>query len=123
MNPVAKEPEPKRGPNVRVKPFGYFGAFAKVTRRQGGTLGGRYRSNGYSPKYQSERRTLLRYIKTKANPRQTIANTREDESSIAGFPSQPKLSINIPIPNCPTITATVATAVPTTGTAPTMTIM
>ena len=48
MNPAAKEPEPKRGPNVRVKPFGYFGAFAKVTRRQGGTLSGRYRSNGYS---------------------------------------------------------------------------
>ena len=47
MNLAAKEPEPKRGPNVRVKPFGYFGAFAKVTRRQGGTLGGRYSSNGY----------------------------------------------------------------------------
>jgi hypothetical protein len=47
MNPAAKEPEPKRGPNVRVKPFGYFGAFAKVTRRQGGTLSRRYRSNGY----------------------------------------------------------------------------
>ena len=47
MNPAAKEPEPKRGPNVRVKPFGYFGAFAKVTRRKGGTLSSRYRSNGY----------------------------------------------------------------------------
>ena len=48
MNPAAKEPEPKRGPNVRVKPFGYFGAFAKVTRRKGGTVISNTRSNGNS---------------------------------------------------------------------------
>ncbi|CAN2972971.1 hypothetical protein METHPM2_2280002 [Pseudomonas sp. PM2] len=28
-------------------PFGYFWVLPKVTRRQGGTLSGRYRSNGY----------------------------------------------------------------------------
>jgi hypothetical protein len=62
-------------------------------------------------------------MNTRANPKSPIASTRLPDNSIAGFPSQPKLSISIPIPNCPTITATVATAVPTRGTAPTITIM
>ena len=41
--------EPKRGAEWWGKsPFGYFwGSFPKVTRRQGGTLSGRCRSNGY----------------------------------------------------------------------------
>ncbi|MCO7629762.1 hypothetical protein NJC08_25370, partial [Pseudomonas fluorescens] len=60
MNPAAKEPEPKRGPNVRVKPFGLpFRRLEKVTRRKGETLGGHYRSNGYSqstPKVWSAQR-------------------------------------------------------------------
>ncbi len=39
---------------VGQEPFGYFGlgrhsGFSKVTRRQGGTLGGRYLNNGYVP--------------------------------------------------------------------------
>ena len=40
-------PSLSEGPYVRGETFGYFGAFAKVTRRKGGTLGGRYRRNGY----------------------------------------------------------------------------
>ena len=68
-------------------------------------------------------RVLLRYMNSNASARHTIASNRLLDNSIAGLPSQPKLSINIPMPNCPTITATVATAVPTRGTAPTMTIM
>ncbi len=35
------------GPDAWGETFGYFGAFAKVTRRKGGTIGGRYRRNGY----------------------------------------------------------------------------
>ncbi len=36
INPAAKEPEPKRGPNVRVKPFRLpFRRLEKVTRRKG----------------------------------------------------------------------------------------
>ncbi|MNN91590.1 hypothetical protein D3C81_2097220 [compost metagenome] len=62
-------------------------------------------------------------MNTRANPSSTIANTRLPDNSIGGLPSQPKLSISMPIPSCPTMTATVATAVPTRGTAPTMTIM
>src|SRR5476649_269506 len=72
---------------------------------------------------QSARRVLLRYMNTSASARQSIATIRLPDSSIAGLPSQPKLSISMPMPNCPTITATVATAVPTMGTAPTITIM
>jgi len=48
MNPVTKEPEPKRGPNAGAKTFGYFGAFAKVTRRKGETASRNTRSNGYA---------------------------------------------------------------------------
>jgi hypothetical protein len=52
MKPGAKEPRaPASGPNVRVKPFGLpFRRLEKVTRRKGGTLSSRYRSNGYTPK-------------------------------------------------------------------------
>jgi len=46
MNPATKEPEPKRGPNAGAKPFGYFGAFAKVTRRKGETASRNPQSNG-----------------------------------------------------------------------------
>jgi hypothetical protein len=48
MKPGAKEPRaPASGPNVRTKPFGLpFRRLEKVTRRKGGTLSGRYRSNG-----------------------------------------------------------------------------
>ena len=35
-------------PNGGAKAFGYFALF-KVTRRKGGTLSSRYRSNGYVP--------------------------------------------------------------------------
>jgi hypothetical protein len=37
------------GPDAWGETFGYFGAFAKVTRRKGETLSGRYRRNGYVP--------------------------------------------------------------------------
>jgi hypothetical protein len=40
-------PSLSEGPYVRGETFGYFGAFAKVTRCKSGTLSGRYRSNGY----------------------------------------------------------------------------
>ena len=51
MNPVAKEPEPKRGPNVRVKPFGLpFRRLEKVTRRKGGTVISNTRRNGSTPR-------------------------------------------------------------------------
>ena len=49
MNPAAKEPEPKRGPNAGAQPFGYFLASEKVTRRKGETASRSTRSNGYSP--------------------------------------------------------------------------
>ena len=50
MNPGAKEPEPRRGPNVRAQTFWLLlGRLPKVTRRKGGTIGSRYRSNGYTP--------------------------------------------------------------------------
>ena len=42
-------------PNAGAQTFGYFGAFAKVTRRKGGTISGRYRSNGYTPKKTDSR--------------------------------------------------------------------
>jgi hypothetical protein len=48
MNPAAKEPEARA--ERQGKPLVTFGAFAKVTRRKGGTLSGRYRSNGSTPK-------------------------------------------------------------------------
>jgi hypothetical protein len=35
------------GPYVRGETFGYFGAFAKVTRCKSGTISRRYRRNGY----------------------------------------------------------------------------
>ncbi|CAN1604092.1 transposase [Pseudomonas mediterranea] len=35
-------------PSGGAQTFGYFGAFAKVTRRKGGITSGRYRSNGYT---------------------------------------------------------------------------
>ena len=63
MNPAAKEPEPKRGPYAGAKTFGYFGAFAKVTRRKGETLSSRYRSNGYVHKSK--------------NPNQKIQNKKK----------------------------------------------
>ena len=50
MNPAAKEPEPKRGPNAGAKPFGYFLASEKVTRRKGETASRNTKKNGYSPK-------------------------------------------------------------------------
>jgi hypothetical protein len=40
-------PSLSEGPDARGETFGYFGAFAKVTRRKGGTISGRYRRNGY----------------------------------------------------------------------------
>ncbi|BBP71758.1 hypothetical protein PHLH6_37620 [Pseudomonas sp. Seg1] len=47
MNPGAKEPEPQRGPYVRVKPFWLlFRRLEKVTRRKGGTLISHTHSNG-----------------------------------------------------------------------------
>ena len=49
MNPATKEPEPRRGPYAGAKTFGYFGAFAKVTRRKGETASSSTRSNGYVP--------------------------------------------------------------------------
>jgi len=49
MDTVAKEPRAlARGRTSGVRALGYLGLF-QVTRRQGGTLGGRYRSNGYAP--------------------------------------------------------------------------
>ena len=41
-------PSLSEGPDARGETFGYFGAFAKVTRRKGGTVSGRYRRNGYT---------------------------------------------------------------------------
>jgi len=40
-------PSPSEGPDAWGEPFGSFLAFEKGTRRQGETLSGRYRSNGY----------------------------------------------------------------------------
>jgi hypothetical protein len=42
-------PSLSEGPYVRGETFGYFGAFAKVTRRKGETASRRYRRNGYAP--------------------------------------------------------------------------
>ena len=49
FKPAFGHTEPKRGAECWGKsPFGYFwGSFPKVTRRKGGTLSSRYRSNGY----------------------------------------------------------------------------
>ena len=56
MDSGAKEPRASAsGPDVGASLFGYFwlgrhsGRLSKVTRRKGGTLGRRYRSNGYVP--------------------------------------------------------------------------
>ena len=66
MNPAAKEPEPKRGPNVRVKPFWLlFRRLEKVTRRKGGTLSSRYRRNGYVLS-QKEPRRLTKSLREQA---------------------------------------------------------
>jgi hypothetical protein len=40
-------PSLSEGPYVRGETFGYFGAFAKVTRCKSGTVSRRYRRNGY----------------------------------------------------------------------------
>ncbi len=48
MNPVTKEPEPRRGPNAGAQRFGYFLAFEKVTRCKSGTASGSTQNNGYS---------------------------------------------------------------------------
>ena len=40
-------PSLSEGPYVRGETFGYFGAFAKVTRCKSGTISRRYRRNGY----------------------------------------------------------------------------
>ncbi|EZP32926.1 hypothetical protein BW33_01193 [Pseudomonas sp. RIT288] len=45
MNPATKEPEPRRGPYAGAKPFGYFSASGKVTRRKGETASRNTRSN------------------------------------------------------------------------------
>ncbi|TKJ77560.1 hypothetical protein PspCFBP13509_19070 [Pseudomonas sp. CFBP13509] len=49
FKPAFGHTEPRRGAECWGKSlFGYFwGSFPKVTRRKGGTLGRRYRSNGY----------------------------------------------------------------------------
>ena len=49
MNPGAKEPEPKRGPNAGAQTLGSFGASAKGTRCKSETASGSTRSNGYAP--------------------------------------------------------------------------
>ncbi|MEB2654760.1 hypothetical protein SOP89_25655, partial [Pseudomonas siliginis] len=47
IDPAAKEPEPARAER-RSKPFWLlFRRLEKVTRRKGGTISSRYRSNGY----------------------------------------------------------------------------
>ncbi|AWA41331.1 hypothetical protein DBV33_22960 [Pseudomonas fluorescens] len=43
-------PSHSEAPNAGAKPFGYFGAFAKVTRCKSGTASRNTRRNGYSPK-------------------------------------------------------------------------
>ncbi len=48
MNPATKEPEPKRGPYAGAKPFGYFSASGKVTRRKGETASRHTQTNGYA---------------------------------------------------------------------------
>ncbi|MBD0682866.1 hypothetical protein CGA21_30010 [Pseudomonas sp. PSB11] len=40
-------PSPSEAPSGGAKPFAYFSAFGKVSRRKGETRGGRYRRNGY----------------------------------------------------------------------------
>ncbi|TWR59231.1 hypothetical protein FIV41_14085 [Pseudomonas marginalis] len=49
FKPAFGHTEPRRGAECWGKSlFGYFwGSFPKVTRRKGGTLSRRYRSNGY----------------------------------------------------------------------------
>jgi hypothetical protein len=49
FKPAFGHTEPRRGTEWWGKsPFGYvWGSFPKVTRRKGGTLSSRYRSNGY----------------------------------------------------------------------------
>ncbi|AYG07585.1 hypothetical protein D7M10_10995 [Pseudomonas fluorescens] len=56
--------EPGRGAEWWGKsPFGYFwGSFPKVSRRKGGTLSGRDRSNGYVHNPQQPRKSLCRYL-------------------------------------------------------------
>ncbi len=43
-------PSPSEGPNAGAQTFGYFGAFAKVTRCKSETASGRTRRNGYTRK-------------------------------------------------------------------------
>jgi hypothetical protein len=43
-------PSPSEAPSGGAKPFAYFLAFEKVSRRKGETISRRYRSNGYAPK-------------------------------------------------------------------------
>ncbi len=51
------------GPNARGKPFWLlFRRLEKVTRRKGGTLSRRYRSNGYAHKTKIKRSQLRREI-------------------------------------------------------------
>jgi len=40
-------PSLSEGPDAGAKPFAYFSAFGKVSRRKGETISGRYRRNGY----------------------------------------------------------------------------
>jgi len=52
-------PSLSEGPYVRGETFGYFGAFAKVTRCKSGTISRRDRRNGYVHKKQKTGQPLI----------------------------------------------------------------
>jgi hypothetical protein len=56
-------PSLSEAPNVRGKALWLLSRFSKVTRRQGGTLSRRYRSNGYVPKTNPNQTKQKNFLK------------------------------------------------------------
>jgi len=79
-------PSLSEGPYVRGETFGYFGAFAKVTRCKSGTISRRYRRNGYvldHPRAWSAQRP------PRPSPLGRCSRPEPEQESIA-LPAQPK---------------------------------
>ncbi len=81
MDTVAKGPRAlARGRTPGAKTFGYFGAFAKVTRRKGGTISRHNRSNGYTPNPRSKDHNLQQLpqtLNTIESPTVDLASTKD----------------------------------------------
>ena len=76
-------PSPSEAPSGGAKPFAYFLAFEKVSRRKGETISGRYRSNGY---------VLGQHNTTQHNTTQVSVSYRLNRCNIAPSPSDIALS-------------------------------